>query len=268
MSETKCKPDHQANQPSPTKKRKPDRQAEQSPAPPTQQLLDPHERPLIQKFAKAHMAFGRAFCNALQSSKDAGEVILKFQCDSGLKGAALFGHIRERLEAFDPGCLKPSDRSCYLYQRIASRWNELQAVAGDALSDLSLSQAVKLLQEPKDRPKDKPAPAGSQSATEAGSHAAPSMEGEVDAKPQEPAKEEPIKVQPPFDQPEKDRLAAVYAQNGPAPTPIQMMTNIVIPGLKRVAEVAVSANDVPFLANAIKEALALIDVLKQKYAIG
>jgi hypothetical protein len=83
--------------------------------------------------------------------------------------------------------------------------------------------------------------------------------------PQEP--EEPIKVRLPFDQPEKNRLAAVYAQNGPAPTPIQLMTNIVIPNLKKVAEVGISDKEVPFLTNAIKEAMALIEGLKQKYAI-
>jgi hypothetical protein len=87
--------------------------------------------------------------------------------------------------------------------------------------------------------------------------------GETDAKSQEA-----INVQQPFDQPEKDRLAAVYAQNGPASTPIQLMTNLVIPNLKKVAEVEVGVDDVPFLASAIKEALALLEALKQRYAIS
>jgi hypothetical protein len=230
---------------------------------------------LIQKFAKAHVAFERTFCKALLYAKDAGETLLKLQSKTGLKGPALFAHVREQAE------VAVSDRSCYLYLRIASRWNELQVVAGDELSDMSLSQAVKLLQQTKEekptqQPKDKPALSSGQPKGESAPNATPNagtnspVEGEVDAKPQEAQegeKEKPINVQPPFDQPEKDRLAAVFAQNGPDPTPIQLLTNLVIPNLKKVAEVTVSDDDVPFLADALKEALALIEALKQKYAI-
>ena len=48
----------------------------------------------------------------------------------------------------------------------------------------------------------------------------------------------------------------MYAQNGlgPASTPIQLMNNLVIPSLKRVAEGAINDDDVPFLSNAIHEA--------------
>lgn len=93
--------------------------------------------------------------------------------------------------------------------------------------------------------------------------------GKTDAKSEQAQEaEKAIHVQPPFDQPEKDRLAAVYAQNGPAPTPIQLMTNLVIPSLKKVAEVGIGNDDVPFFANAIKEALALIEALKQRYSIS
>jgi hypothetical protein len=230
---------------------------------------------LVQKFAKAHIAFERTFCKALQYAKEAGEILLKLQSQTGLKGVALFAYVREQAR------LEVSDRSFYLYQRIASRWNELQVVAGNELSEMSLTQAVKLLQGPKeDKPakrKDKPTPTNSQPEQESGPDAALNTdthnpaEGETDAKPQEVQEaemEKAINVQPPFDQPEKDRLAAVYSQNGPAPTPIQLMTNLVIPSLKKVAEVVVGDNDVPFLADAIKEALALIETLKQKYAIS
>jgi hypothetical protein len=109
-------------------------------------------------------------------------------------------------------------------------------------------------------------PSGSDASPPAGTNALAG--GGTDAKPQEAENEKAINVQPPFDQPEKDRLAAVFAQNGPAPTPIQLMTNLVIPSLKKVAETGVSDNDVPFLANALKEALALIEALKQRYAIS
>jgi hypothetical protein len=266
------------NKPS-KKKRRPTQQAEQP-------LLqhEPDRTPvttsnaLIQKFTKAHVAFVRAFCKALQYAKEAGETLLKLQSQTGLKGAALFAFVREQAEVV------VSDRSCYLYLRIASRWNELQVVAGDNLTDMSLSQAVKLLQQTKEakppqpgKGKDKPALTSDQPKAESVSNAAPNastnspVEGGTDAKPQEAPeaeKEKPINVQPPFDQTHKDRLAAVFAENGPAPTPIQLMTNIVIPNLKKVAEVAVSDNDVPFLANALKEALALIEALRQKYAIS
>jgi hypothetical protein len=232
--------------------------------------------PLIQKFVKAHVAFQRTFCKALQHAKDAGEMLLKLQVKTGLKGPALFAQVREQAK------VSVSDRSCYLYQRIASRWNELQVVAGDDLTDLSLSQAVKLLQQAKEEKpvqsaerKDKPTPANGQAQPEIASDAAPSASTnavvEADANSpegQEGKPEEAIKVRLPFDQPEKDRLAAVYAQNGPAPTPIQLMTNIVIPNLKKVSEVGISDKEVPFLANAIKEAMALIEALKAKYAIS
>jgi len=306
----------------PSKKtRKPKQQALQ-PSAQTKPVGDPvtASNALIQKFAKAHVAFIRAFCNALQYAKEAGEALLKLQAKTGLKGTELFGRIRAEAQ------VDVSDRSCYLYQRIASRWNEIQVVAGDALSDTSLSQAVKLLQERKQvKHKDKSAPSGQTDAQPSGdthlailrpddqanpsepgddlpatghqddpkdgsqgkgnqnqpeqptiapesaSNAAPKMEGESDAKSQQAQEveiEEPIHVQPPFDQPVKDRLAAVFAQNGPAPTPIQLMTNLVIPSLKKVAEGGVSENEVPFLVNAIKEALALIETVKQKYAIS
>jgi hypothetical protein len=130
----------------------------------------------------------------------------------------------------------------------------------------------KTAEKPPQQGKDKLTPAEAKPKAQNASNAAPSpVEGDTDAKSQETQeveKEKPISVQPPFDQPDKDRVAAVYAQNGPAPTPIQLMTNLIIPGLKKVAEGGVSENEVPFLANAIKEALALIEALKQKYAIS
>lgn len=225
----------------------------------------PANNPLIQKFVKAHEAFQRAFCKALQCAREAGEALLRLQAETGLKGETLFWYVREQ------GEVSASNRSFFLYQRIASRWNELSVVAGGDLSDLSLSQAVKLLQQSKEEKptqpaKEKPATPEAQPETESGSDAAPSpVETEKDA---DAGDEEPIKVQPPFDQPDKDRHAAVFAQNGPAPTPIQLLTNVVIPSLKRATEGGVSDNEVPFLANAIKEAQALIDMLKQKYAIS
>jgi hypothetical protein len=251
---------------------KPDQQAAQPLVPhePDRTPVNPDD-PLIQKFAKAHDAFERTFCKALQYAKDAGEALLKLQSKTGLKGIALFAEVRKL------GEIAVSDRSCYLYQRIGSRWNLLQIVAGDKLNDLSLTQAIKLLGK-EEKPtqqgkgKGKPTPPSGQAEAEGGSDAAPSVttnavaEAETEVKP-EATTEEPIKVQPPFDQPDKDRLAAVFAQNGPAATPIQLMTNIVIPNLKRVAEGAVNENEVPFLANAISEVLALIEALKAKYAI-
>src|SRR5262249_33197507 len=151
--------------------------------------------------------------------------------------------------------------------------NELQVVAGDDLSETTLTKAIKLLQEPKEdksaKPKDKATVPSDQPETQSGSDASPSAStngqatGEGTTNTQEAQEaEKGINVPPPHDQPDKDRLAAVYAQNGPASTPIQLMTNIVIPNLKKVSEVGVSDNDVPFLANAIKEALALIEALK------
>ncbi len=229
---------------------------------------------LIQKFAKAHVAFEQALCNALQYARDAGETLLKLQIKTGRKGTELFDQIRSEAG------VEVSDRSCYLYIRIASRWNQLKVVAGDDLSDITLSQAVKLLQVPKEdkptKPKDKPTLTSSQPETKSAPNAAPNgstnglVEGETDAKPQEAPeaeKEKPINVQPPFDQPTKDRLATVFAQNGPAPTSLQAMTNFVIPNLKRVAEVPVEPTELPFLANAIQEALALIQQIRAKYGI-
>jgi hypothetical protein len=251
------------------------------PTPPPEPLVshepDSTTGPLIQKFAKAHDAFSGAFCKSLWFAKGGGEILLTLQATTGLKGAKLFAYVRKHAKR------SISDRSFFLYLRIASRWNELLLKAGDKLTEMTLSQAIKLLQQSKDEKPpqqsnaNKPTPADAKPKAKSASNAAPDpgtkgpLEGESDAKPQEgqeAAKEEPISVQPPFDQPDKDRLAAVYAQNGPAPTPIQLMTNIIIPGLKKVAEGGVSENEVPFLANAIKEALALIEVLKQKYAIS
>ena len=253
---------------------------------------------LFQVFEAAHAAFEGAFCNALQNAKVAGEALLKLQAQTGRKGTSLFDLVREQAG------VDVSDRSCYLYLRIASRWNEISVVAGERLNELSLGQAAKLLQEPKPgkSPKkqaetqaDPPAASDDSKANAEvppdAFHASlvqPENAASADGPPQQhaapgalqpvaaaqapdaaaEAAQEAIDVRPPFDQPVKDRLAAVFAQNGPAPTPIQLMTNIVIPNLKRVAEVGISDDDVPFLANAIKEAVALIEELKRKYAIS
>jgi hypothetical protein len=273
------------------KGRKPDQQAKQPLVPHGPDGTPGTTDLLIQKLMKAHDAFSGAFCKSLWFAKGGGDIVLTLQVRTGLKGAQLFAYIRKHAKR------SISDRSLFLYLRIASRWNELQIKAGDKLTEMTLSQAIKLLQQSKDEKppqqgKDKATPAEAKPKAQSASNAAPSPgtkgllegesnakpneakekdEGESDAKPQEgqeAAKEEPISVQLPFDQPRKDRLAAVYAQNGPASTPIQLMTNIIIPVLKKVAEGGVSENEVPFLANAIKEALALIEVLKQKYAIS
>ncbi len=301
----KRKPDEQAQQPSvpqgpdrtPKKKRKPDKRAKQRPLAP-RPTRTPATNAMIQRFVKAHIAFERTFCKALQYAKEAGEELLRLQVDTGLKGAKLFAAIREHDDG-EPEVVV-SDRSCFLYLRIASRFNQLQIVAGDSLPEMSLSRAVKLLQETKAEKTDKPKggkpkggepksgepksgepksgePKSGEPATESASGAAPSatpsgpVEEGTDAKPQEAQAgdaEKPIIVQPPFDIPDKDRLAAVFAENGPAPTPIVLMTTIVIPSLKRVADTGVSESDVPFLAHAIREALALIEMLKLKYAIS
>jgi hypothetical protein len=184
------------------------------------------------------------------------------------------------------GC-KKSDATLNNWKRLAKFWTEKvepkYKAAEKAGQPFTLQDALALIKG-KSRPgrkkkkaesqsnANKPTPADAKPEAQSASNAAPSLvEGESDAKPQEAGEvneEKPISVQPPFDKPDKDRLAAVYSKNGPASTPIQLMTNIIIPGLKKVAEGGVSENDVPFLANAIKEALALIEALKQKYAIS
>jgi hypothetical protein len=228
-------------------------------------------------FVNAHRAFEKNFSQALQHAKDAGTALLRLRTLTELKGTALFDHVRSETG------VEVSNRSMFLYVRIASRFNELQIVAGEKLSEMSLSSAVKLLAKedefgkPKGsksaKPKNKPTPTSGQPATETPSNAPPNastdstVKGETDAKPQQGVPtEEPIKIEPPFDQP--TRLANVFAQNGPASTPMQLMTNLVIPALKKVAEAGVSESEIPFLAKAIREAAALFDVLKQKYPIG
>src|SRR5579883_1741577 len=135
--------------------------------------------PLILDFAKAHVGFEQSFCQALGHARDAGESLLKRHSKTGLKGVPLFVHVREQ------GEITVSDRSCYLYQRIASRWNELQILAGDELSEMTLTKAIKLLQEPKekakDKPKNKPLPPEGQQATEIASNA--SQNDPADAQP-------------------------------------------------------------------------------------
>src|SRR5262249_28448233 len=106
-------------------------------------VVGPETRGLVEVFVKARQAFGGAFCQALQYAKEAGEALLKLQTQTGLKGATLFAEVRKQAQ------ISFSDRSGWLYLRIASRWNQLQVVAGEALNEASLNQAIKLLQQTK-----------------------------------------------------------------------------------------------------------------------
>ena len=56
-----------------------------------------HGDDLIPTFVKAHEAFTKAICEALMWAKEAGEVLLKLQSKTGLKGKPLFDHVRAQV---------------------------------------------------------------------------------------------------------------------------------------------------------------------------
>jgi hypothetical protein len=227
---------------------KPNQQAAQPLVPNEPDRTPANPDDLIQKFVTAHVAFERTFGEALQHARDAGEALLRLQMKTGLKGVALFASIRKEAEILGIALPPVSDRSCYLYQRIASRFNELRIVGGDNLNEMTLTKAIKLLQQSKEEKptppaKDEDTPPSGQPEMEIASESAPSVstnavvEAETEVKSEatkdkpkppegQPEPEIAIEVQPPFDQPVKDRLAAVYAQNGPAPTPIQRVRSV------------------------------------------
>jgi hypothetical protein len=214
----------------------------------------------------------QAYQNACQglrlgivSIKDFGQSMLQAQKALKLDDKRLYAWVRNVT-----GCNK-SDATLNNWKRLAKDWTakvELKFKAAENAGKVFTLQDGLALIKGKARPgrQKKVEPQEDRSTS-----TNPPAEGEADTTPpedQEAEREEPIKVFLPFDQPEKDRLAAVYAQNGPAPTPIQLMNNIVIPNLKRVAQAGIGDKDMPFLASAVKEALALLEALKQKYAIS
>lgn len=221
---------------------------------PQQQTTQLPKDDLVLRIVAAHTAFGDAFRRALLHARDAGECLLSLRVVTGLEGVKLFDLVREEAG------VSISDRTLYMYQRLASRWNELRVIAAERLDELSLTQAVKLLQDAKP-PKASPA-AQPEAGTATQEVVADSVGG--DELPPKSA-DKPIIVQQPFDQPVQDRLASVFAGNGPASTPIQVMTSLVIPSLRRVAGLTIGDTDVPFLAAAIQEALLILEGLQKKY---
>jgi hypothetical protein len=227
-------------------------------------MAQKHENAQAELVTQAYQNACQGLRLGVVSIKDFGLSMLQAQKVLKMEDNRLYAWVRATT-----GCQK-SDATLNNWKRLAKSWTEkVEAkfkTAENAGKVFTLQDALALI-------KGKARPGRQKTVETPGDpHVSTNrpLEGTTKATAQaaqEATAEKPIKVQPPFDQPEKDRLAAVYSQNGPASTPIQLMTNIVIPNLKRVAEAGISDQEVPFLANAIKEAMVLIDSLKQKYAI-
>ncbi len=208
---------------------------------------------------QAYQAVLGGLRTSLLAAKAYGEALLAAQQELGSNDTQLYAFVRERTSC------KLGDTTLANYKRLAENWSSLDKhLAAESLQNKTLVAALSLCK--KHKRKSKPGvstpatPSAINQSTSPGAHQDGSQaSGGED--------EEPIKVKKPFDLPSKDRLAVLYAENGPAPAPIQLMTSIIIPSLKRVANAGVTEAELPFLAIAIKEAMALIDGLKRKYAI-
>ena len=255
----------------------------------------------LDELAKADKGFKSAFLKGLQWAKMGGEALLRLQDVTGKRGEALFALVQDRLQIASRSCylyMQVAKRWNELQVVAGDHLDDLSL--NKAVKLLQAPKAAKGKVPSEATNKEEPVQGDADAAAgDASPQQQESVQGDAEAaaddtSPQQqepvpvpqpdagngslmppdavatmtaPEPDDPIRVALPFDQPQKDRLATVFASNGPASTPIQVMTNVVIPGLKRVVDAGVTDNDRPFLANAVKEALALIEALRQKYAL-
>jgi hypothetical protein len=224
---------------------------------------------VVEKLNRAYQAVLDGMRTSLLAGKAYGEALLDAEKQIGCNDTELFAWVRKNTSC------KLGATTLANYMRLAKNWAKLeQRLGAESLQNKTLVEALFLCRKHKRKPSSRtPAPVTPSGVIPSMSPRTENADGSPknlvttaqSANSKEPEGETPIAVPPPFDLPSKDRRAAVYAQNGPAPTVIQLMTNVVTT-LKRVTQSGVESDQVPFLTNAIQEALVLLDVLKQKYS--
>lgn len=217
---------------------------------------------VAEKLNQAYQAVLQGLRTSLVAGKEYGEALLDAQEQLGCNDTVLYKFVRQQTTC------KLGDTTLANYKRLAQNWPRLEKHLGaENLQNKTLVAALSFCKKHKRRSKSRasaPATPSTVNQPEANSgdahHDGPQTSGGKD--------EEPVIVKKPFDLPSKDRLAALYAENGPAPAPIQMMTSIIIPTLKRIAAAGVKDDDLRFLEKSIREATAILEGLKRKYALS